>query len=203
MLIEAAAELPSIELDFEHAVMDADPAAATLQIRDRHDRTTAEPAQGPVIGADGAGSALRQALQRRDLLHSTEEPLEHDYKELHIPAPADGSWPLEPHALHIWPRGGYMLIALPNPDRSFTATLFLPARGTGSFESLAAPQRARAFFATRVPRRAGADPGFRAAIRRASAGPARHAPLLAVARAAHRCSSATPRTRSCPSMARA
>ena len=64
-------------------MVDADPAAATLQIRDRHDRTTAEPAPGPVIGADGAGSALRQALQRRDLLQSTEEPLDHDYKELH------------------------------------------------------------------------------------------------------------------------
>ena len=150
-LIEAAAELPSIELSFERAVVDIDPAAAILQCRDRHDRTTAEPAPGPVIGADGAGSALRQALQRRELLLSTEEPLDHDYKELQMPAAADGRWPLEPHALHVWPRGGYMLIALPNPDRSFTATLFLPARGAGSFESLASPARARAFFATQFP----------------------------------------------------
>ena len=150
-LVEAAAELPSIELRFERAVVDFDPSTATLQFRDQHERTTTEPALGPVIGADGAGSALRQALQRRDLLHATEEPLDHDYKELQIPAPADGHWPLEPHALHVWPRGGYMLIALPNPDRSFTATLFLPARGSGSFESLASPERARTFFATQFP----------------------------------------------------
>ena len=150
-LVEAAAELPSIELSFERGVVDFDPSTATLQLRDQQEHATTEAASGPVIGADGAGSALRQALQRRDLLHATEEPLDHDYKELQIPAPADGRWPLEPHALHVWPRGGYMLIALPNPDRSFTATLFLPARGASSFESLTSPERARAFFATQFP----------------------------------------------------
>jgi kynurenine 3-monooxygenase len=151
VLVEAAAELPSIDISFGRAVVDFDPSTATLQFRDQHERTTTETASGPVIGADGAGSALRQALQRRDLLQATEEPLDHDYKELQIPAPADGRWPLEPHALHVWPRGGYMLIALPNPDRSFTATLFLPARGNGSFESLASRERAHTFFATQFP----------------------------------------------------
>ena len=128
-LVEAAAELPSIELGFGRNVVDFDPSTTTLQLRDDQECTTTEPALGPVIGADGAGSALRHALRRRELLQATEDPLDHDYKELQIPAPADGRWPLEPHALHVWPRGGYMLIALPNPDRSFTATLFLPARG--------------------------------------------------------------------------
>ena len=151
VLVEAAAELPSIELSFGRGVVDFDPTTATLQLRDQHERTTTEAASGPVIGADGAGSALRQALQRRDLLQATEDPLDHDYKELQIPAPADSHWPLEPHALHVWPRGGYMLIALPNPDRSFTATLFLPARGASSFESLGSPERARIFFATQFP----------------------------------------------------
>jgi kynurenine formamidase len=86
-----------------------------------------------IVGADGAGSALRSALHDRGLLQSREESLAHDYKELHIPATAGGGWALEPHALHVWPRGGYMLIALPNPDRSFTATLFLPTHGTPGF----------------------------------------------------------------------
>jgi kynurenine 3-monooxygenase len=84
-------------------------------------------------------------------MQASEEVLPHDYKELHIPAAASGGWPLEPHALHVWPRGGYMLIALPNPDRSFTATLFLPARGTPGFDSLAGPAQARAFFAAQFP----------------------------------------------------
>jgi kynurenine 3-monooxygenase len=150
-LVEAAAELPSIELGFGRALVGFDPSTAALQFRDGNDSTTTETTPGPVIGADGAGSALRQALQQRDLLQATEDPLDHDYKELQIPAPADGSWPVEPHALHVWPRGGYMLIALPNPDRSFTATLFLPARGASSFESLASPERARIFFATQFP----------------------------------------------------
>src|SRR4029077_3034130 len=77
--------------------------------------------------------------------------LAHDYKELHIPATAGNDWALEPHALHIWPRGGYMLIALPNPDRTFTATLFLPTRGAPGFDTLTAPAQARAFFAEQFP----------------------------------------------------
>ncbi len=77
------------------------------------------------IATDGAGSALRGSLARAGHLAVTEVPLEHDYRELHI-APRDGDYALRPDALHVWPRHGFMLIALPNPDRSFTATLFLP-----------------------------------------------------------------------------
>ncbi len=150
VLVEAAAELPSIELQFGCSVVDYDRVTGRLQCAAGQKRATVE-AIGPVIGADGAGSALRQALQQRGLLQAREDPLDHDYKELQVAAPADGRWPLEPHALHVWPRGGYMLIALPNPDRSFTATLFLPARGAGSFESLAAPAAAQAFFAAQFP----------------------------------------------------
>ena len=62
--------------------------------------------------------------------------LDHGYKELTIPPGRDGAFVLEPNALHIWPRGGFMLIALPNPDRSFTATLFLPRAGENSFAAV-------------------------------------------------------------------
>jgi kynurenine 3-monooxygenase len=74
-------------------------------------------------------------------------PLAHDYKELTIPAAA----PFEPHALHIWPRGGFMLIALPNIDHSFTATLFLPRHGECSFERLQNAEAAREFFQHQFP----------------------------------------------------
>jgi kynurenine 3-monooxygenase len=146
-LIEAAAELPSIELCFGQRGLDIDPHSGQLRWRDETDRSLHEAAAGLVVGADGAGSSLRNALHDRGLLQSTEEVLAHDYKELHIPAASRGGWALEPHALHVWPRGGYMLIALPNPDRSFTATLFLPAHGAPGFDSLAQPAQARAFFA--------------------------------------------------------
>ena len=151
VLIEAAAELPSIDLRFEQSVLDVEPRTGALQWRDASGRTVREDAADLVIGADGAGSALRQALHGRGLLQATEEPLDHDYKELQIPAHSSGGWAFAPHALHVWPRGGFMLIALPNPDHSFTATLFLPARGAGGFESLSAPAAARAFFTAQFP----------------------------------------------------
>jgi kynurenine 3-monooxygenase len=150
-LIEAAAALPTIDLCFGQRGIDIDPRSGVLQWRDERDLNTHQVSASLVIGADGAGSALRNALHDRGLMQSTEEVLAHDYKELHIPATNTGGWALEPHALHVWPRGGYMLIALPNPDGSFTATLFLPARGAPGFDTLASPAQARTFFAAQFP----------------------------------------------------
>ena len=77
-----------------------------------------------LIGADGAASQVRAAMADAGVATVTQELLEHGYKELHIPPGPDGSWLLEKEALHIWPKGGSMMIALPNPDGSFTCTLF-------------------------------------------------------------------------------
>src|SRR5581483_6998433 len=90
----------------------------------------------PVIATDGAGSAVRSSLAQQGRVSVREEPLDHDYKELSMPA-VGGHFALEPQALHIWPRHDFMLIALPNTDASFTATLFLPRSGPVSFASLA------------------------------------------------------------------
>lgn len=87
-----------------------------------------------MIGADGAYSAVRGRLQRTDRFSYEQNYLEHGYKELTIPASADGTFAMEPHALHIWPRGGHMMIALPNTDGSFTCTLFWPFGGPVGFE---------------------------------------------------------------------
>ncbi|MGY6558956.1 MAG: FAD-dependent oxidoreductase [Nitritalea sp.] len=83
-----------------------------------------------IIGSDGAYSALRMAMQKQVRFNFRQEYISHGYKELTIPARADGSFAMDPNALHIWPRGKFMLIALPNPDGSFTCTLFLPFEGT-------------------------------------------------------------------------
>ena len=146
-LIEAAAQIANIELRFGQRAADVDARSGTVQLQDARNQGQHSVSAALVIGADGAGSAMRNAMRERDQLQASEAPLAHDYKELHIPATGAGGWALAPHALHVWPRGGYMLIALPNPDRTFTATLFLPASGDPGFDSLQSAGRARTFFA--------------------------------------------------------
>jgi kynurenine 3-monooxygenase len=104
----------------------------------------------PTIATDGAGSAVRDSLVAREVAVVREEPLDHDYKELTIPA-RDGKHVMDPNALHIWPRGGFMLIALPNLDGTFTATLFLARHGPNSFDELGNPGAVDAFFAREFP----------------------------------------------------
>jgi kynurenine 3-monooxygenase len=104
-----------------------------------------------VIAADGAGSAARRSMAEQLGVACFEERLPHGYKELTIPARAAAEHPLDPNALHIWPRGGFMLIALPNLDGSFTATLFLPFKGPMSFAELETPASVVDFFARHFP----------------------------------------------------
>ncbi|MBS1949545.1 MAG: Kynurenine 3-monooxygenase [Cytophagales bacterium] len=89
-----------------------------------------------IIGADGAFSAVRGSMQLTDRFDYAQSYIAHGYKELHIPADAKGNFKLEKNSLHIWPRESFMLIALPNPDGSFTCTLFFPFEGNPSFNSL-------------------------------------------------------------------
>lgn len=103
-----------------------------------------------IIAADGAGSSIRHALEKKGYLRSQEQVLEHAYKELTIP-PELGKPQLSPNALHVWPRGGFMLIALPNQDGSFTATLFLSRKGNPSFQTLTTNASVNAFFQVNFP----------------------------------------------------
>jgi kynurenine 3-monooxygenase len=104
-----------------------------------------------IIGADGAFSAVREAMERKELTQSTIDSLEHGYKELRIPSSDSGAFLLQKNALHIWPRESFMLIALPNPDASFTCTLFLPFEGKESFKNLNSPESITKFFQTYFP----------------------------------------------------
>ncbi len=149
VLIELAAREPAIELRFNQRCVDVDPAAGTLSMRD--EITGRDYLESPhhLLACDGAGSSVRHALQERSLTQVREVPLPHDYKELVIPPLEESQhapYAFEPHALHIWPRGGFMLIALPNPDGSFTATLFLPRQGAASFEHLRDDATVQEFF---------------------------------------------------------
>jgi kynurenine 3-monooxygenase len=104
-----------------------------------------------IIGSDGAFSAVRLAMQFSDQFNFSQSYIEHGYKELHIPAGAAGSFQMEKNALHIWPRESYMLIALPNPDGSFTLTLFFPFTGETSFETLSTKEKVKDFFKSVFP----------------------------------------------------
>ena len=150
-LIEVAAGLPGIGLNFEHRLEAADFAAATAHIRDlRRDRVHRVPMQ-PLLATDGAGSSMRRQMSAHGLIQAGETDLAHGYKELSIPAGPGGSFRMASDALHIWPRGNYMLIALPNDDGSFTATLFLPKSGPISFESLNDPNAVDQFLTRSFP----------------------------------------------------
>jgi kynurenine 3-monooxygenase len=146
VLIEAAVNLPQVQLRFDTTCTAVDPRSGTLYCVDNR---TGVPATltGVTLATDGAGSALRGSLAQAGHVAVDEQPLAHGYKELHIPA-RHGAYALNPEALHVWPRHGFMLIALPNPDRSFTATLFLPHGGAHSFDTLGSDAAVQEFFAS-------------------------------------------------------
>jgi kynurenine 3-monooxygenase len=150
VLIDAAAEFENVELRFGQLCLGLAHEKNVLEMRDEATGRIYHTAAQPSIATDGAGSPVRDSLVARDVSVVREEPLEHDYKELTIP-PRDGKAALEVSALHIWPRGGFMLIALPNPDATFTATLFLARRGANSFEGLRSPAAVEEFFAREFP----------------------------------------------------
>jgi len=100
-----------------------------------------------IFGSDGAYSAARLTHQlQHDRFQYSQYFIDFGYKELNIPAGENGSFMLEKNALHIWPRGNYMMIALPNIDGSFTCTLFFPFEGETSFASLDTKEKVSAFF---------------------------------------------------------
>lgn len=104
-----------------------------------------------IIGADGAFSAVRGSFQFTDRFDYEQDYIDHGYKELHIPPGANGSFQLEKNYLHIWPRESFMMIALPNPDGSFTCTLFFPFEGNPSFDSIKSREDVEKFFESTFP----------------------------------------------------
>jgi kynurenine 3-monooxygenase len=147
VLIDAAARHGGVSVRFGQTCLGADSAASRLRFRGEGGEYSVPLA--PTLATDGAGSAVRGSLAAAGLVKVREEWLDHDYKELSI-SPAAGA-ALEQHALHIWPRGGFMLIALPNTDGSFTATLFLPRSGAPSFATLHGAAAVTEFFGREFP----------------------------------------------------
>ena len=144
-VIEAAQQYPNVRVHFNHKCsdVDLDQAIANLETEGHHLTARGD----AVIGVDGAFSAVRQSMQLKiDNFQYDESYLAHGYKELTIPPGPDGSWRMEKNALHIWPRKSFMMIALPNPDGSFTCTLFWEFEGPRSFGTTRTDEDVRQFF---------------------------------------------------------
>jgi kynurenine 3-monooxygenase len=149
-LLDAAAAEPNVTLAFDERCAAVDFASGQVTFVNDATGTTRTATADLVVGADGAYSAVRGAMQRTERFDYSQEFLGHGYKELHIPPAATGPhmpFAMAPNALHIWPRGESMMIALPNPDGSFTCTLFWRHDGAGSsFSSVRTAADALAHF---------------------------------------------------------
>jgi len=150
-LLDHAEQRHGVALRFLQAARMLDFARDELVMLDEVSGAPYPMRMGPLIAADGAGSIVRRAMMGQLGAHYREEMLEHGYKELTLPPGPGGAHHFERHALHIWPRGGFMLIALPNLDGSFTMTLFLALKGEESFTSLGGREEVEAFFARHFP----------------------------------------------------
>ncbi|MCP4299539.1 MAG: FAD-dependent monooxygenase [Gammaproteobacteria bacterium] len=151
ILLDATEELGNVKISFNQAAVGYSAFGCSVQMRDLEGNHDYEIEAQPLIAADGAGSVIRSSLDESGNIGATESLLLHGYKELAIPAGPADEFQLDPNALHIWPRGGFMLIALPNPGGDFTLTLFLPNEGDTSFESLADEHAATRFFEEHFP----------------------------------------------------
>jgi kynurenine 3-monooxygenase len=150
-LLDAAERAGDVQIRFGRRVTGLDAAGGSLTSVDAHTGRGDTPHAGSVIGADGAYSAIRGELQRRERYDFSQAFLSHGYKELQIPPGPDGTHRLEPNALHIWPRGGYMMMAMANLDGSFTVTLYLAFEGANSFAALGSGSDVERFFERSFP----------------------------------------------------
>src|SRR6266545_1260253 len=149
-VIEAAQHHPNVRVHFNHKCTDVDLTEAVCNLETEAGILTV--CGDAVVGVDGAFSAVRASMQRNiDNFQYNENYLAHGYKELMIPPGSDGSWRIEKNALHIWPRKSFMMIALPNPDGSFTSTLFWEFEGPRSFATTNTDDDVRRFFGEEFP----------------------------------------------------
>lgn len=151
VLMNLAEKEGNVNIRFEQKCqsVDLEKGSATFINRDTKEKITSS--EGLLFGTDGAFSAVRKTMQRTDRFTYSQEYIEHGYKELSILPNPDGSHKIEKNALHIWPRGEFMLIALPNMDGSFTCTLFHPYGGEVGFDALDTDEKVVSFFKNTFP----------------------------------------------------
>jgi kynurenine 3-monooxygenase len=159
------AERRGVRFHFGHRLEGADLDAGLLRFATGPDDRERTVEARRILGADGAASAVRRELRRLDGFEETVELLDHGYKELTIPPAGGGGYRIDARALHIWPRGRIMLMALPNRDGSFTVTLYLPFRGEQGFDRLDDDARVQELFESEFPDAVPLIPDLAAAFR--------------------------------------
>lgn len=150
-LMNLADNYENIQYRFKHRCEDIDLEKNTIFFKDTNSGKEEHYTYDHIFGTDGAFSAVRGRLQKTPMFNYSQEYLSHGYKELVIPPNEDGTHRIDKNCLHIWPRGKFMLIALPNLDGSFTVTLFFPMKGETSFESIKTKEDVMKFFNETFP----------------------------------------------------
>jgi kynurenine 3-monooxygenase len=146
MALVNAAQSRGVTFHFNQRCVGIGLESASLRVRDEVSGADATIESSIVIGTDGAASAIRTEMLKMGQFDFSQEFLNYGYKELTIPAGPNGTHRMDPNALHIWPRGSYMLIALPNVDGTFACILFLPFEGENSFDKVDSEAKLRTFF---------------------------------------------------------
>lgn len=152
LLLDAAErDKEDIQIIFNQRITDVNLESQVLHLKDESSGATQEIPYDILLGTDGAYSAVRNRLMYNDRFSYSQTYIEHGYKELHMQPDAGGRHRMEVETLHIWPRGEYMMIALPNPDGTFTCTLFFPWEGKESFASVQSDADIEDLFRRRFP----------------------------------------------------
>lgn len=154
LLLDEAEKMPNVKIIFNHACENVDLENASATFRDYNSKEEITISADAIFGTDGAGSAVRKSMfdSHKFLFSFSQQWLSHGYKELEIPAAENGGFRTYKNALHIWPRGEDMLIALPNLDGSFTVTLFLPYENSEyCFANLTSPEMVHEYFNKEFP----------------------------------------------------
>jgi kynurenine 3-monooxygenase len=151
-LMDLAEKQPGVKIHFDKRCSHIDKTGLKATFEDNTTKEQIENTPDLLFGADGAFSAVRLNMQlQNDRFEYNQHYIDCGYKELIIPPGENGKFLMEKNALHIWPRGSFMMIALPNPDGNFTCTLFLPFEGESSFEKLISDKAVKEFFESEFP----------------------------------------------------
>ncbi|MSR18357.1 MAG: FAD-dependent monooxygenase [Phycisphaerales bacterium] len=148
-LLERALSFPTVTCEFDCRVCDCDPIRGTVTAAGDGSPRVWE--GDLIVGADGAYSAVRSVLEKRENFDYSQEWLTSGYKEIHLSPSVSGGWRMSNTGLHIWPRGRSMMIGLPNADGSFTCTIFWPWKGVNSFDSIRTTAEVTAYFQAEYP----------------------------------------------------
>ena len=151
VLLMNMAEKNGARLYFSEKCVDIDFSSASATFHNTTTGKSSDIKSDFLVGSDGAFSAVRKAMVAKHDHKYKYNEIEHDYKELLIPAGRNSSYLIDKNALHIWPRGNFMLMALANLDGSFTCTLFAPKKGRNSFEELNSKESVEKYFKSKFP----------------------------------------------------